>query len=304
MAKKPKIFIITLNWNGIDDTSSCLESLRKLDYDNFRTIVVDNGSENKEAEKLKKKFPETTVLPLPVNMGFTGGNNAGIDLALKQKADYVLLLNNDTVVTKDFLDKMVDFYEIEPRAGAVSPRILYLDKKTIWFDGAKLVIWLGISRNMHKGQKVGSASLPTEPFRTGYNSGAALLMSTKLLKQVGKLNDRYFIYYEDLEWCYKAAKLGQFPYVVPKAVIYHKKSASTGEGGKSRFSKRPAYMIARNAVYFSTNLKGFDKFLYLAAQVWFKLPVSLFLLVAPSAWLDYTAGLVRGFYEVARGRVK
>lgn len=303
MAKQPKVHIVTLNWNGIKDTSTCLKSLRGLDYGNFKTVVVDNGSDNGEADKLAKQFPEVKVIKNPVNLGFTGGNNAGIDLALKHNADYVLLLNNDTVATKDILTKLVGFYESEPSAGAVSPRILYMDRKTIWFDGAKLISWLGISRNTHKGQKVGSNGLPVKPFRTGYNSGAALLMNSALIKKVGKLNDRYFIYYEDLEWCYKASKLGKYSYVVPDAVIYHKKSASTGEGGHARFSKRPAYLLARNAVYFSTNLSGSEKFFYLTAQVWFKLPVSLALLVSPGAWMDYLAGLTRGFYNLATGRI-
>lgn len=302
MAKQPKVFIVTLNWNGLDDTTTCLKSLRKLNYDNYKVVVVDNGSKDNEADKIAKKFPEVELIRKPVNVGFTGGNNAGIDLAMKEKADFVLLLNNDTIVTEDFLGKMVDFYVSEPTAGAVSPRILYLDRQTIWFDGARLITWLGMSRNIHKGRKVSEVDTQ-EPFRTGYNSGAALLMSAGLIKKIGKLNDRYFIYYEDLEWCYKAAKIGKFSFVVPEAVIFHKKSGSSGEGGhKSRFSRRPAYLMARNAIYFSTNLEGGDKFVYLLAQIWFKIPVSFALLVEPKAWPNYLVGLAKGFYLLARGK--
>lgn len=139
--KSPSVFIVTINWNGLEDTVECLESLHDLDYPNYKIVVVDNGSKNKEADKILKQFPDVTLIKNKTNLGFTGGCNKGIERALKDGADYVLLLNNDTIVTKNFLNKLVKFYDSTADAGVVSSLVLFNDKKTVWYSGVSVKTW-------------------------------------------------------------------------------------------------------------------------------------------------------------------
>ncbi len=294
MSKLPAVYIITLNWNGLSDTIQCLQSLKSLEYPNFKIVVVDNGSQNNEAEKIYKLYPKIKLIKNKVNLGFTGGCNKGIDYALKENADYVLLLNNDTTVEKDFLYKLIKFYESTADAGVVSPLVLYNDKKTIWYSGVTVKTWTGIVKMHDKGKLKKDVILPNKPYKTGYAIGACLLISTRLIKKMGKLDDIYFAYYEDTEWGYRARKFGYESYVVPDSIIYHKKSASTGSGGKKRFSDLPAYYLARNGLIFAPSIEDWRKIPYIIAQYLIKAPLSLVFLVSLKAWPSYFRGLLSG----------
>lgn len=294
MKKPPLVYIVVLNWNGIDDTIECLESLNGVRYKNFKTVVVDNGSENNEAERIKKAFPGVGMVKNARNLGFTGGCNKGMEYALKQKADYVLLLNNDTTVEKDFLDKLVNFYEATPDAGLVCPLMLYSDKKTIWYSGVKVQVWSGIVKMQDKGRLKSETKLPNKAYTTDYAVGACVLVSSKLIRKMGMLDEIYFAYYEDTEWGYRTRRYGYESYVVPDATIYHKKSGSTGSGGKKKFSRLPAYYLARNGLIFSSNIEGVKRVPYVVAQYFVKAPLSLILLVSLKAWPSYLRGLLSG----------
>lgn len=297
-SQQPYVAIVLLNWNGLDDTLACLKSLQSITYSNYKIVVIDNGSDNNEAAKIKKEYPNIHLIKNKKNLGFTGGCNQGIEYGLSTGANYILLLNNDTTVKNDFLTKLVSFYKAEPTAGVACSLILYPDKKTIWFAGGKM--FLGITRHLMKGIDLQSANLTASAFKSDFVPGGCFLISSKLIKEIGKLDNRYFIYYEDMDWCYRAKNHGYFAYVVPDSIIYHKKSSSSGEGGKAKFSKVPAYLIARNGVWFASNLKGVKKAGYLISQVLFKMPASLILLVKPTAWGSYIKGLFTGFRDFSR----
>ncbi len=296
-----KVCIVTINWNGLDDTLECLQSLESIDYRDYEVVVIDNGSKDGEADRIAHEYPDVELIRNSENLGFTGGCNQGIAFALAHSAEYVLLLNNDTVVTPDFLTKLVELYELLPDAGMVSPVILYNDRRRIWFAGAE--VRHGIARHLHKGRLYESIDLGSQPFKTDYVPGTALLISARLIGRIGALNDEYFAYYEDLDWCYRARKVGYFSYVEPRAVIYHKKSGSTGEGGHTKLNKVPAYFVARNGVLFASNLEGFEKMIYVIEQFLVKLPLSLVLLVKPQAWGSYVRGLLDGTFSKKRHSV-
>src|SRR5690606_16224223 len=118
------------------------------------------------------------------------------------------------------------------------------------FYGAKLSNFLGFTINLGKG-KDASDIVKEEPFETGYCSGCAMLVSRDVIEKIGLMNEEYFVYYEDLDWCTRASKIGLASWVVPGAVVFHKKSASTGVGGKSKFGSIPAYYLARNAFLYA-----------------------------------------------------
>ena len=145
----PTVSIIVLNWNGKHDTVECLESLSHISYPNYEVIVVDNGSTDGSVEQFKARYPEITVIENQDNLGFAEGNNVGIRAALQEDTEYVLLLNNDTIVDPRFLDELINVAEREPRVGFAGPKIYYYDgngrgrKDVINSVGAKLDMWTG-----------------------------------------------------------------------------------------------------------------------------------------------------------------
>ncbi len=300
MYRQPSVYAVTLNWNGIADTRKCLDSLLSEGYSNLQVVCIDNNSDNNEAAKLKDEYPTVKVIKNETNLGFAGGCNVGIKHALDDGTDYVMLFNNDAVIVEDSIAKMVEFYEAHSDVGMVSPTILYADEKTVWFYGAKLSKALGFTINIGKG-KVADSIVGKDPFQTGFCSGCTMLVHRNVIEQIGLMDEEYFVYYEDLDWCTKADNIGLESWVVPHATVFHKKSASTGEGGKSRFGPIPAYYLARNAFMYAKNMpKGPNKLIYIAAQFYSKLPLSLALLVHPKSWGRYLKGMYDGMLMLYR----
>lgn len=132
----PLVYVLILNWNRRDDTVECLESLRAVKFPRLATVVVDNGSTDGSVCHIRDHFPEVTVIENRVNLGFAGGNNVGIQYALKMGADAVLLLNNDTIVAPDFVDELVRVCATDPRIGMCGSTILYYSRRTLlWYAG-------------------------------------------------------------------------------------------------------------------------------------------------------------------------
>lgn len=288
---KPLVYIIILNWNGLCDTLECLKSLQKIDYLNYKVVVVDNGSKNKEAEIIKKEFPEVEVIENKENKGFAEGNNIGIRLALGRGAHYVLLLNNDTLVSRDFLDILVDFSQRSEKIGAVGPKIFYYNSNKIWFNGGKIWWWIGVNRHLEKG-KENKKSKIQEPKEVDFITGCCILMKRKAIEKVGLLDPVYFSYFEDADWCLRAKKLGYKCFIVPKAIIWHKVSAGWGIKGTSRITPFQSYYYSRNALIFAKkNLTGFKKFFYLFSQYTFRAALNLILCVNNEARKNYLKGL-------------
>jgi hypothetical protein len=167
---KHKVAIILINWNGLQFTIDCLHSLRKLDYPDFGILLVDNASDNQEAEELKLKFPEITVIHSSTNLGFAGGNNLGIRKALELGYSHLMLLNNDTVVTPDFLKVMLSEFDKSPTLGVVQPLIYMIkDRNQIWNSGGKWNSTLGraISLLELKNGKKGRSGIQKMEWATG-----------------------------------------------------------------------------------------------------------------------------------------
>src|SRR6185437_6497170 len=147
--RKPKVSIIVLTWNSYEITRDCLLSLRKVDYPNFEVVLVDNGSADSSPETLAREFPEVTLIRNPKNLGFTGGNNVGMRNVLSRGTDYVLLLNNDTVVAPDFLAELVEVAESNPRIGVLNPKIYYFEPSdVIWYGGGTHKPWWSFPKHL------------------------------------------------------------------------------------------------------------------------------------------------------------
>ena len=252
--RAPLVYIIVLNWNGRDDTMACLNSLQRIDYENYAVVLVDNASHDGTVEAVKKCFPSVKIIINKRNLRFAGGNNVGIEYALKQNADYVLLLNNDTEVKPDFLSELVRFAEADKIIGMVAPKIYYYDiPKMIWFAGGKIEFWKGwVShvgiREIDNGQR-------DEAKDMDYLTGCCLLIRRELIEKVGKLDEKYFIYGEDADWCVRTSRAGFRLVYVPSSVIWHKVSSSSG-GNLSWFKnwnklKSQLRLMARYAKWYN-----------------------------------------------------
>jgi GT2 family glycosyltransferase len=223
---RPTVSIIILNYNGREDTLACLRSMEHLTYPNARIIVVDNGSTDGSAEAFRAQHPRFELIETGKNLGFTGGNNLGIRHALEQGADYVMLLNNDTVVAPDFLDVMVTAMEANPKAGVTGPTIYYYDSpETIWSAGGA-IDWSHGTTCMVGLDEEDKAQFGLSPRPVDFVTGCAILARRDVWEKVGLLDEKFFMYYEETEWCVRARRAGFDILHVPTAMVWHKISTA------------------------------------------------------------------------------
>ena len=215
-----------LNWNGREDTLECLRSLASVSYRNFEVIVVDNGSNDGSVGAIRSAHPNVRVIENGANLGFAAGCNAGIVDAVNRGVNYVLLLNNDTVVAPDLLDELVNAADNFPDAGVFSAKIYcFSDPLRIWYAGARWMKSDGNFRYLNAGELDDGASL--EDVRdTEYASGCAMFFRTATVKQVGMLDASFFLTFEETDWCYRVRKVGYRCLVIPRAKVWHKGSVS------------------------------------------------------------------------------
>lgn len=238
---KPRISIILLNLNNYGDTRDCLESLRRVDYPNFEVIVVDNGSTDDSCGRLQSEFASARVVASKTNLGFAGGNNLGIQIALQGTADYVLLLNNDTVVDPCFLHELVQVAETDSKIGILASKIFYeSEPKRIWYAGGSVKYLSGLCIHLGFDQldQDDSFSRVTD---TEFSSGCAMMLRSSVLREIGLLDEKLFVYWEDADFCMRSRKAGYRCVFVPAARVWHKVSRTCGE--QSPFT---LYLTTRN----------------------------------------------------------
>ena len=226
----PQIAIVILNWNGWRDTLACLASVAALTYRNYRAIVVDNGSEDDSLEYLREfdaPFAHT-LIEIGRNLGYAGGNNVGVQTALADGADFILILNNDTTVAPDLLERLTEAAQRNPDAGVFSARIMYFDEPgRVWFDGAR---WNSSTLRLEwPGQNAEEGDLVPFDHQTDYACGAALFFRAEVARQIGLLDESFFLVWEEVDWCFRARKAGWKNVVVPTAKVWHKIGVSFGD---------------------------------------------------------------------------
>ena len=241
----PKVSIIILNWNGLKDTIECLESLKQLTYPNYEVIVVDNGSTD-DSVKFIKELTSSRVNGLNnslinnkstirlienrTNLGYAEGNNIAIRQVLREgESDFILLLNNDTVVEKNFLSELVKVAQSEKEIGILGPKIYYHDyqgrKNVIQSAGSMVNLCAGRFPSVERLDEVDNKDIK-EPRSVDFVIGACLLVKTEVVKKIGLLDKRFFCLFEDTDWCLRAKKVGFKILYVPSSIIWHKKSQS------------------------------------------------------------------------------
>ena len=243
---KYKIGIILVNYNGKIYNEQCINSINLSTYKNYSIYVIDNDSKDNSIEVLREKFGESINIILnKENLGFSCANNIGIKQAINDGCDYILMLNNDTIIENNMIEEMVNT-SIENKGAAVCPKIYYYDnKKIVWAAGGS-INWskgLPIQYGIDEFDSIDISQEKEVKFATG----CCLLISKKVIEKVGLLSDEYFLYYEDTDYSVRILNSGNKIIYAPKAKMYHKVSASTG-GNKSKLL---IYYMTRNRLIFN-----------------------------------------------------
>ncbi len=236
---EPTVAIILVNYNGYDDTIECVKSIRNIKYQNYKIFIVDNCSS--DAEKMRENdflIQNAEIVYSDTNLGFSGGNNLAIEMALKEKFEYIALLNNDTTVDPDFLGELVKTAK-KRNAGAVTGKIYYYYyQKNVWSAGGEYDRNTGLTIQ-YSGIDDGKFDVEKE---ITFATGCLLVIPAKVIQKIGLLDESYFLYSEDSDYCQRIIDAGYKIMYSPKSVIYHKVSASTGD--KSSLQQR--YMMRNN----------------------------------------------------------
>jgi len=248
MKKKlhPKIFIIVLNFNGKSTLAACLSSIYQSDYLNFEVIVVDNNSDDGSLEQAMGAFSRAHFIKNPDNVGFSKGNNIGIRYALEKFADYIFVLNNDTFIEKTTLSLLMGAMNKTPSAGLASPVIFTADNASIWFAGG-LIYWRKMkTAHLHK-------VVSGTPYTTEYVSGCAMLVRKDVFKKIGLFDERFFLYYEDADFSFRAKQAGFDLIIIPAARIKHLEQSNTVNKLKTY------WLVLSGLIFFQTNASFIQK---------------------------------------------
>lgn len=243
---QPRVAIIVLCYNAVEETLACLESLGGIDYphERYHVVIIDNASHDGTPAKVRAAFPAATMIENGANLGFAAGNNVGLRYAVEHRYDYALLLNNDTVVAPDFLTQLVAEAEASPLTGMVGPLIYYYaDPTLIWSAGGRIDWRRGVSQMDGTGERDSGRYIASR--EVDFVTGCALLVRREVLEQVGLLDERFFMYFEETEWCVRASRAGYHIRFVPQSRLWHKIPLD------ARFDKEYlAYYMTRNRLLF------------------------------------------------------
>ena len=250
-ASSPTLYVVMPTWNQRADTLECLESLARSTYPQYRVVVIDNGSNDGTVEAVLSRFPDVQFICNETNRGFAAAVNQGLRRALEQEADYVLLLNNDTVADPAMLDGLMAVSRGAP-ASMVVPKIYYYSRPNIvWSVGALMNWWtFELKGNVHDQLDTGQWENVTE---RQFATACAALMPRRLVESVGFLDERFFVYYDDADWSLRVLEAGFRILLAPQAKLWHKVAGASG-GVDTPYQR---YWLGRSSVlFFRKHVRG------------------------------------------------
>jgi len=293
-----KLAVVVLNWNGLADTRALLPTLaacRMPEGWTLETWLVDNGSSDGSAAAIEREFPTVRLVALPDNRRFAGGNNEGVRRALTAGAEAVALLNNDTVADPGLFEHLLLALEQHPGSGAAAPLIYYgVPSDRIWYAGGRISTALGLAS--HRGLRERDRGQYRVVEETGYLTGCCLVAWRAVWEKVGLLDERYFIYAEDADWCLRARRAGYPLLFVPTARLWHSVSASSGAMSPWKIYQR----TRANLTLFATHARGLGRLTWWPAYATQELVRMAWLLLsghAAAAW-----ALPRAFVDAGTGK--
>ena len=269
MLPEYNISIITINYNGLNDTGELIQTL-PLEDESIEVIVVDNASKEDEASVIEQRYPQVKVIRSPKNLGFAGGNNLGIKAA---HGKYIFFINNDTLIRckkeegrSKMFQPLINRLESSPKIGAVCPKIRFAwEDHPIQFAG-----YTSLSRITMRNQAIGCGETDMGQYNTAhptpYAHGAAMMVKREVIEKAGLMPECYFLYYEELDWSMMIRRAGYDIWYDPAFTVYHKESQTTGQQSPLR-----TYYITRNRLLFvkrnNTSATRILSYLYLVCLV-------------------------------------
>lgn len=299
MKNKPKVSLVVLNYNNPTDTIECISSLLKNSYENFEVILIDNGSTDNSVELLNSiHYKNVIFIQNEKNLGFAGGCNMGIRHALQNNADYILLLNNDTVVKEDFLDNLIEQALKYSDAGAIGPKIYFYDEPDkIWFAGG-YIDW------KYDGAHIGYGKLDDNIYNTErsveFISGCALLIKSEVVEKVGLLDPSFFAYQEDVDFCVRIKNAGYKCLYIPYPHLWHKGGTTTKKQG--RMSPFHRYLGTRNKLVLYRKNYGRLQFMGVLLHEIFLVTPILILLYIYRRHFDLISAQLQGMIDGLKGK--
>lgn len=266
----PLVSLVTLNYNYTKVTCEFLESTRQLTYRNFEVIVVDNGSEVDPTAMLEAgNYPGLRIILNHRNLGFTGGNNVGIKHA---KGEFIFIVNNDTELTPDLIERLLEPFAADPLIGVVCPKIRF-------FDSPKIIQYAGyLPMNLLTGRTgaIGSREEDNGQFDisgpTNGAHGAAMMVKREVIENVGAFEDKFFLYYEEADWSARIIRAGYKIYYNAHGLVYHKESMSIGKHNPVK-----VYYLTRNRIlYMRRNSNRSQLAVFLLFFTFFSFPKGVF----------------------------
>jgi len=236
------LYIVLLSNNRHEDTLACLASLFQNNYRNFQVIVLDNGSVDGSVDEIRKRYAQVQIVLLTENLGYAGNNNIGVQMALEQGAEWILILNDDTVLDATCLTKLMETVIADPKIGIAGPMVYHFaEPEVIQSAGGMLgKYW----NSFHLGQNELDRGQFPAPHPVEWISGCAILVQRAVIEQVGMLDANYFLYWEETEWCVRASRAGWKIVHIPQARLWHK-------GVQRHYQPKPyvTYYITRNHLF-------------------------------------------------------
>ena len=301
--KNPKISILILNWNGLHNTIECLRTVEKISYPNCDILVIDNGSTDRSVEHIINQFPGIKIIENNKNLGYAGGNNIGIRYAIDHGAEYILLLNNDTVVDPQLLKAFLKASQDHPEYAIFNPKVYYYSTPDkIWS--------LGINWNKQSGMflfkgdgLIDDGRLNNEPFEIDYAIGCCLFFDTRVIERIGLFEPKFFLFFEEYDWCSRARIAGYKCLSVPEAKIWHK-----GSAGFEKESPLMDYYLTRNRLLWAKRNLPFPGKCLIICQTMVRVIYPF-----PSLCSDYTnefpaekgpSGIMRSYIRMFTRRIR
>lgn len=242
----PRVYIVILNWNQYQLTHDCLDSLSEMDYPAYTVVLVDNGSTDDSPQRIREDFPQVFLIEIPGNIGYSAGNNLGISYAMGRGADYIMLLNNDTIVAPNALTLLIAAAEANPMVGIVGPTMFYFEPSDLLWGGKNIVDWhRGSFRREGLGERTSSGLELRPAVECDYIDSCAILIKREVIDAIGTLDERFFINFDDVDLNTRARTAGFKVIYVPPARIWHKVSAAMGQA-----SPATSYYMTRNSLLF------------------------------------------------------
>lgn len=256
-----RVVISAIHFGQRKNTVDFLTSLERLSQKTVQVtvVVIDNNAKEPFADDnySAKRFP-LTILQNKENLGFSGGHNVGIKYALKSGADYVVIINNDTVVHEDLIEELVSVVKSDDKIGIVAPKIYFAkgfefhkgrytaseEGKVFWYAGG-MTDWSNVIAHHRGVDQVDHGQYNTVE-KTDFASGCCMLIKKEVFEKVGMFDEKYFLYYEDSDLCARVKKVGYKIMYAPKAVLWHQNASSAGGSG----SPLQDYYISRNRLLF------------------------------------------------------